>query len=459
MEGEVPTQFRSRLSDWNYEAGILSYQGRIYIPDKENLRLDLVKKFHDHNTVGHPGYLKTRQMISAGHWWPGMAKFIKAYVDGCAPCQQNKTNTHPIIPTLNLIKSGKTLPFKQISYDLITDLPISNGFDSLLVVVDQGLTKGEILCPTKKTITAEGIAMIIFRKLYSRFGLFDKVISDRGPQFAANFQKELGRILGYELALSSAYHPQTDGETERVNQEIETYLRIYCGENPSSWADNIPMAEFVHNIRPHSTTGKSPFQLIMGYQPQALPDISNKTDLPAIEKRLDELVKARNEVQAAHKLACQLMKNRIKGRTTTFEIGDKVWLEARNLRRNVVDPKFAPKREGPFKVKKVLSTLSYQLELPKSWKIHPTFHISLLSPYKETETHGPNYVQPPPELVDREEEYEVERILKHRGHPKHHSYLVRWKGYGADKDSWIPEKDLRNSLEILSEYKKRAKLL
>ena len=87
MEGEVPTQFHSRLSDWNYEAGILSYQGRVYIPDKENLHLDLVKKFHDHTTAGHPGYLKTRQLISSGHWWPGMAKFIKAYVDGCAPCQ------------------------------------------------------------------------------------------------------------------------------------------------------------------------------------------------------------------------------------------------------------------------------------------------------------------------------------------------------------------------------------
>ena len=219
------------------------------------------------------------------------------------------------------------------------------------------------------------------------------------------------------------------------------------------------MAEFIHNIRPHSTTGKSPFQLIMGYQPQALPDITNKTDLPAVEKRLNELVKARDEAQAAHELARQLMKNRIRGKTTTFEVGDKVWLEARNLRRNVVDPKFAPKREGPFKIKKVLSTLSYQLELPKSWKIHPTFHISLLSPFKETETHGPNYIQPPPELVNGEEEYEVECILKHRGRPKQHSYLVRWKGYGADEDSWIPEKDLRNSSEILSEYKKRAKLL
>ena len=108
-------------------------------------------------------------------------------------------------------------------------------------------------------------------------------------------------------------------------------MRIHCGENPSSWADNIPMAEFVHNIQPHSTTGKSPFQLIMGYQPQALPDISNKTDLPAIEKRLNELIKARDEAQAAHELAQQLMKNQIKGKTTTFEIGDKVWLKARNL--------------------------------------------------------------------------------------------------------------------------------
>ena len=129
-----------------------------------------------------------------------------------------------------------------------------------------------------------------------------------------------------------------------------------------------------------------------------------------MEKRLDELVKARDEAQAAHELAHQLMKNRIRGKTTTFKIGDKVWLEARNLRRNMVDPKFTPKCEGPFKIKKVLSTLSYQLELPKSWKIHPTFYISLLSPYKETETHGPNYIRPPPELVNGEEEYEVERI-------------------------------------------------
>ena len=284
MDKDLPTQFRSRLSDWSYDARILSYQGRIYIPDQDNLQLDLVKTFHDHQTAGHPGYLKTKQLLTTGHWWPGMAQLIKKYVDRCAPCQQNKANTHPTIPPLNPVISRETLPFKQISYDLITDLPVSNGFDSLLVVVDHGLSKGVILCPTKKTITAEGVATIIFRKLYTRFGLFNKIISDQGPQSAAKFQKELGRILRYKLALSSAYHPQTDGETKRVNQEVKTYLQIFCGSNPSEWAEQIPMAEFVHNIRPHSTTGKSLFYLIMGYELQALPDITNKTDLPTIER-------------------------------------------------------------------------------------------------------------------------------------------------------------------------------
>ena len=104
-----------------------------------------------------------------------------------------------------------------------------------MVVVDHGLTKGVILCPTKKTIDASGVAALFSEKVFKRFGLYDKIISDRGPQFASAFAKELGKLLGYELALSTAYHPQTDGETERVNQEIETYLRIFCGSNCYVW--------------------------------------------------------------------------------------------------------------------------------------------------------------------------------------------------------------------------------
>ena len=265
-----------------------------------------------------------------------MAQCIQKYLEGCSTCQQNKMNTHPTVPPLSPIPSEQTLPFKQISYDLITGLPPSNGFDALLVVVDHGLSKGVILCPTKKTLTTNGIAAIIFRKLYACFGLFNKVISDHGPQFAANFAKELGRILGYEISLSTAYHPQTDGETERLNQEIETYLRIFCGSHPETWTDHIPMAEFIHNHRPHSTTGKSPFYLMLGYEPQAIPSIIETAHLPALEEHLRNLDTSRKEALAAHKLAQQLMKNWIKSKFTPFEVNDKVWLEARNLKRNKI---------------------------------------------------------------------------------------------------------------------------
>ena len=198
---------------------------------------------------------------------------------------------------------------------------------------------------------------------------------------------------------------------------------------------------------------------MMGYKPQALSNITNKTDLPVVEKWLNKFTKARDKASAAHELARQTMKTQIQLKFTPSIIEDKVWLEARNLKRNVINPKFAAKREGPFKITKVLSSLLYQLEIPKSWRIHPVFHTSLFTPYKENDIHGPNYTWPPPDLINGEEEYEVEHILKHWGHPRCHQYLIRWKGYTADKDSWQNEADLGNPSELLSEYKRRAKLL
>ena len=132
-------------------------------------------------------------------------------------------------------------------------------------------------------------------------------------------------------------------EKQRVNQEIETYLRIFCGSHPETWAEHTPMAEFVHNHRPHSSTGKSPFYLMMGYEPQALPEIIETARLPTVEERLNSLKEARNEALAAHKISQELMKDRIKSKFTPFEVNDKVWLEAQNLKRNVVNPKFTPK--------------------------------------------------------------------------------------------------------------------
>ena len=435
MNDNIPLPFRFRLSDWQVNAGILTYQGRVYVPNDDSLRHAILQHCHDHKSASHPSYLKTRQLVAAEFWWPGLASYVCKYVEGCSTCQQNKANTHPTVPPLTPTRSSAFRPFQQVSCDLITDLPSSAGFDFLLVVVDHGLTTGVILCPTKKNVTAEGITALFFHKVYLCFGLYDKVISDHGPQFASSFARKLGKLLKYDLSLSTAYHPQSDGETERVNQEIETYLRIFCGNDPRSWADNISHAEFAHNHRTHSVTNQSPFYLMMGYEPRALPSVISNTTIPAVESRLKTLSAACNEALAAHELARQVMAARTQQSFSPFKLGDKVWLEARNLKRSVINPKFAPKREGPFTITKVLSPIVYQLRLPKMWKIHPVFHASLLSPYRENAVHGPNFPSPPPDLINREEEYEVEKILCHRGTPTKRSFLIRWKGYSAEEDS------------------------
>ena len=258
--------------------------------------------------------------------------YVHKYVEGYARCQQNKANTHPTAPLLTPIRSSVFQPFQQILCDLITNLPSSAGFDSLLVVVDHRLTKGVILCPTKKTITAKGISTLFFHKVYLRFGLYDKIISDQGPQFASTFAWELGKLLKYDLSLSTAYHPQLVGETEQVNQEVETYLQIFCGNNPRSWINNISHTEFTHNHRPHSITNQSLFYVIMGYEPCALPLVISDTTIPTVETCLKTLSAIHDKTLAAHKLACQVMATHTWRSFTLFKLGDKVWLEARNLK-------------------------------------------------------------------------------------------------------------------------------
>ena len=139
---------------------------------------------------------------------------------------------------------------------------------------------------------------------------------------------------------------------------------------------------------------------------------------------------------------------------TPFAKGDKVWLEARNLKRSITNPKFAPKCEGPFTIVKVLSPITYQLCFPKMWKIHHTFHTSLLMPYKENKVHSWNFPALPPDLIEGKEEYKIEKILRHRGSLSAHMFLIQWKGYSAKEDSWIAEQELKHAKSALEDYKK-----
>jgi hypothetical protein len=328
-----------------------------------------------------------------------------------------------------------------------------------MVVVDHGLTKGVIITPCLKTITSEGIAKLFFKHVYRRFGLYDKIISDRGPQFISKFSRALAKLLDYTIAPSTAYHPQTDGQTERLNQELETYLRIYCRTNPETWVEHLPLAEFVHNHRKHDSRNASLFYLMMGYNPRSLPHTLASSPVPAAEERVRLLQKAQEEAIACHNIAMQRMAEWSHGvKYTPWKVGDKVWLSAKNLIIPIPKKKLGLKRYGPFPIKAVLSPITFTLQLPEQWRIHPTFHASELSSYRETDVHGPNFQEPPPDIINEEEEYEVEAILAHKGTGKQRHYLVSWVGYSSASNKWILEENLGNALEIMKAYKKKHKL-
>ena len=354
LSDDTPLFPRSSLADWTFDNGHLYYKGRMYVPPPA--RSSLLHSIHSSPLSGHLGRFCTKAIVKRDFWWPGLSVFVNTCVAGCAVCQQNKAHTHPVTPPLSPIKFSSLLPFKQLSVDLITDLPLSHGHNSLMVVVDHGLMKGVILAPCLKTVDVNDIAQLFFDYIFKRFGLHDILISDHGPQFTSAFARELARLLKYDVRLSTAYHPQTDGQTERTNQEIETYLHIFCANNPHQWSKFLTSAEFQHNSVPHSSTKVSPFSLILGYDPCMYPPLG-KMFIPALKNCLSSLDSARKEALAAHETARRVMTEWSSRSFSPWKVRDKIWLEATNLQIPYPYRKLVPKRHGPFEIAQVLSPL------------------------------------------------------------------------------------------------------
>ena len=207
-----------------------------------------------------------------------------------------------------------------------------------------------------------------------------------------------------------------DGQLEWTNQWLKQYLRIYGNFQQDNWAQWLPMAQYVHNTWPSSTTGFTPFSLLLGFTPQITIPSSIKSPLPLIEQKGEFLKQLRDHAQEAIRHTQLITSHHHEKKRGTFKfvpfaLGSKVWLDGTNLRLSHPSSKLAPRQYGPFKVSKVILPVVYQLELPPSWKIFGTFHASLLSPYRETSEHGMNFLEPPPDVIKGEEEYKVEQVL------------------------------------------------
>src|SRR5216684_8252821 len=233
--------------------------------------------------------------------------------------------------------------------------------------------------------------------------------------------------------MSTAFHPQTDGLTERKNQWLEQYLHLVMA-NSKEWSNLLPLATLVHNNSANSSTRLAPNQLLIGREPPATPAQAEGGDNPLAELRVKQLRERR--VMATQALNRKAQNHPLDPPRWTK--GQKVWLDAKNLMLSYGTIKLAPRRHGPFEIEKVMSPVVYKLRLPPQWNIHPVFHASLLTPYTETKEHGENYMRPPPDMIEGEAEYEVETIRAHCYQRRKLQYLIKWKGYPESDNTWEP---------------------
>lgn len=383
-----------------------------------------------------------------------MKASVQQYVQQCRHCQRNKAVTQK--------KAGQIVPipvtaekFAFVTLDFIVALALTAaGYNAILVVVDK-FTKYVKLIPTTENCTAEEVARLYHKHIATKgHGMPKTVLSDRGPQFAGKFFAELMRCFNSKHVMSTAYHPETDGQTERMNRIVEEVLRNYIDPTQVDWDQHLDNCEFAINNSVHSATGYSPYFLHNGYHPRTPLAWSRPTESrsPTVQVMLNDM---RSHMQRAYR-CIQAAQDKMKSnadehrRAVVFQPGDYVLLSTKNLNIQGGVKKLQPKYCGPFQVVSSIRDTAYKLKLPQRWKIHPVFHVSLLRPWTGTTR------IPEPLIVEDTTEFVVNSILAHRksGSSNRIQYLVSWRGWGPEHNSWEASSKLKGEecTEVLRAY-------
>jgi hypothetical protein len=444
------------------EDDILRHSGRVYIPRSDTLKLDILRQYHDSPTAGHLGQSKTFDLVARHYYWPHMRRFINDYVSTCDTCARNKLPKHSQFGHLHPLPIP-TRAWQSVSMDFIVELPPSAGYDAIYVCVDR-LTKMAHFIPTTSNVTAQETANLYLSGVYRHHGLPEDIVSDRGPQFTSKFARELLRLLQIQGNRSTAYHPQSDGQTERVNQILEQYVRIFCHYQQDDWVDLLPLAEFSYNNARSATTHASPFYANYGYNPRPQPHTpSNPAESynPAADHFAKRLQDVHDQLRIHIKDAQEIQKrnyDKHAKQAPEFKPGDKVWLLKRNMTTDRPSPKLDVRRLGPYRIIEKVgnSNLAFKLELPTHMKIHPVFHVSLLEPHKPSTIPGRIQSPPPPILIDTEPEFVVKEILDSKLYRGVRKYLVEWQGYPPDDRTWEPIEHLTNAEDAIQDYLRRS---
>jgi hypothetical protein len=332
--------------------------------------------------------------------------------------------------------------------DLITQLPVSQqGNDAIIVMVDK-YSKMVHYAPCKTAIGAPECAKLFFREVVRHHGVPDAIISDRDPRFMSTFWQALWTELGTRLKISTAYHPQTDGQTERSNRTLEDSLRNYVNYAQDNWDEKLIAIEIAVNSSVQESTGFTPYYLNYGQHPH-LP-LSFLTETTNNEMAQVMLRNLRDNLTVAkqHLLAAQEKQSRDANRSRReheFKVGEQVMLSTENLNVGDRARKLVAKYAGPHRIIEHPTTNTYRLDLPLELsRIHPVFNSSQLKAYKEDNTRfldRPRINRPPP-IIEDEKKYEVEDIKAYRVRRGVGEYLVKWVGYADSESLWIPVKSV-----------------
>jgi len=301
--------------------------------------------------------------------------------------------------------------------DFVTGLPRSKDHDAIWVVVDR-LTKQQHLVPCSTTVDADHLADRFLQHVFRLHGLPRTITSDRGPQFASAFWHRLCARLGIEPRLSTAFHPQTDGQTERMNAVMEQYLRSYVNYLEDDWADWLPIAEFASNNHTRETKAVSPFFANLGYDPRWQFDLSASLPNQAEDQQVRSAAKALSEIHDHLRTEMHCAQLHYQETVDThhlpapnYQVGDLVWLDPRNWKTRRPSGKLDHRRHGPFKIACKISSHAFWLELHSLMQVHPVFHVSLLEPTAQDPLLGQRQPLPPPVEIDGKQEWLVDSIL------------------------------------------------